>query len=137
VAQCASLETIVAANCIALIASTLLFLLARGSYWEIVAAMALSGFGVGCIFAVNPLQIADGVPAHETGSAISFYQLLRTVAYSFGSALSATVLVLYIPRGASFPMATGYSAAAAICTGLLVIALVVSVLFAVLNRRAD
>ena len=136
-AQCATPEAIVAANCIALIASTLLFFLAHGSYWEIVAAMALSGFGVGCIFAVNPLQIADGVPAHETGSAISFYQLVRTVAYSFGSALSATVLVLYIPRGASFPMATGYSAAAAICTGLLVIALVVSVLFAVLNRRAD
>lgn len=134
-ARRASLEAVVAASCIALIASTLWFLLARDSYWDIAAAMALNGFGVGCVFAVNPLQIADGVPAHETGSAISFYQLVRTVAYSFGSALSATVLVLYIPRGASFPMAAGYGAAAALCTGLLIVALVVSALFAVLNGQ--
>ena len=42
--------------------------------------MALDGFGVGCVYAVNPLQITGGVPAAETGSAISFYQLVRTVA---------------------------------------------------------
>jgi len=131
-----SMELVVAASCISLIASALWFLFMRDSYWDIVAAMVLNGFGVGCVFAVNPLQIADGVPAQETGSAISFYQLVRTIAYSFGSALSATILVSYVPPGAAFPTATGYSAAAALCTGLLVIALAVSALFAALSGRA-
>jgi len=136
-AQRTSMELVVAASCISLIASALWFLFARDSYWDVVAAMTLSGFSVGCIFAVNPLQIADGVPAHETGSAMSFYQLVRTVAYSFGSALSATVLVLYIPRGASFPAKAGYTVAAAVCAGLLAIALVASGVFAVLSGRAS
>jgi predicted MFS family arabinose efflux permease len=130
-----SMESVVAASCIALVASALWFLFARDSYWDIVGSMALSGLGVGCVFAVNPLQIADRVPADETGSAISFYQLVRTVAYSFGSALSATVLVLYIPPGGWFPTEAGYTAGAAMCTGLLVIALAVSASFAVLHSR--
>jgi hypothetical protein len=52
-----------------------LFLLARGSYWQIVIAMAVDGCGVGCVYAVNPLQITGGVPPAETGSAMSFPSL--------------------------------------------------------------
>ena len=61
--------------------------------------MALDGPGVGSVYAVNPLQITGGVPAAETGSAISFYQLVRTVAYALASTLSATVLVESPPAG--------------------------------------
>ncbi len=92
-----SAELVVAISCLVLIASTVLFLFARGTYAGVVAVMALSGFGVGSVYAVNPLQITGGVPAAETGSAISFYQLIRTVAYSIASALSATVLILATP----------------------------------------
>jgi MFS family permease len=130
-----SAELVVAASCVLLIASVVLFLLARGAYWQIVVAMALDGFGVGCVYAVNPLQITGGVPAAETGSAISFYQLVRTVAYSLGSTLSATVLVLYLPRGRAFPADAGYSAAAVVCTAVLVVALVASALFALTGRK--
>jgi hypothetical protein len=77
-----SAELVVAVSCLVLIASALLFLFARGTYAGIVAAMVLNGFGVASGYAVNPLQITGGVPAAETGSAISFYQLIRTVAYS-------------------------------------------------------
>jgi len=48
-------------GCVALIASMVLFLLARGAYWQIVIAMTVDGFGVGCVYAVNPLQITGGV----------------------------------------------------------------------------
>jgi hypothetical protein len=90
---------------------------------------------VGCVYAVNPLQITGGVPAAETGSAISFYQLVRTVAYSLGSTLSATVLVLYLPRGRVLPAAAGYSAAAVVCLAVLVAALAASSLFALSARK--
>jgi predicted MFS family arabinose efflux permease len=125
-----SAEVVVAASCVVLIASMLVFLAARGSYWQIALAMAMDGFGVGCVYAVNPLQITDGVPAAETGSAISFYQVVRTAAYSVGSALSATVLVLYLPHGQVFPSEAGYSAAAWVCIAVLVAALAASALFA-------
>ncbi|MHB8293884.1 MAG: MFS transporter [Acidimicrobiales bacterium] len=136
-ARRSSSELVVAAGCFALIASVILFLFARSSYWEIGCTMALIGFGVGCVYAVNPLQITGGVPPEETGSAMSFYQDLRTVAYSIASALSATVLVAYIPRGHVFPTNTGFSAAALISIAVLVAALVASVVFVALAKRPE
>jgi len=129
-ARGASPELIVAVGCLALLASMLVFLLARGTYWQIVLAMTVDGFGVGCIYAVNPLQITAGVPSTETGSAMSFYQLVRTVAYSLGSALSATLLVLAIPHGRAVPAEAGYTTAALTCTAILTVAFAVSLLFA-------
>jgi predicted MFS family arabinose efflux permease len=128
----ASPELIVAAGCVALIASMVLFLLARGAYGQIVIAMTVDGFGVGCVYAVNPLQITSGVPPAETGSAMSFYQLARTVAYALASALSATLLVLSVPRGHALPADAGYTTAALASTAILVAALAVSLLFAML-----
>jgi MFS family permease len=124
-----SAEFVVAASCVLLIASMVLFLVARDSYPGLVAVMAVSGLGVGSAYAVNPLQITAGVPASETGSAISFYQLVRTVGYAIASALSATVLVLSTPAGRRFPADAGYSVAAGICIAVLVAALAASVVF--------
>jgi MFS family permease len=132
-AERTSSEAVVAGSCVVLIASMVMFLLARGAYWEIAVAMAIDGFGVGCVFAVNPLQITRNVPAGETGSAISFYQLMRTVAYSLGSALSATVLVLSTPRHQIIPANQGYSNTAMASTAVLAAALVSSALFAVVG----
>jgi hypothetical protein len=136
-ARARSPELVVAAGCAVLLASMVVFLLARSTYLGIVVTTALSGFGVGCVYAVNPLQITGGVPAGETGSAISFNQLTRTVAYSLASALSATVLVLAIPPGGRVPAAAGYSAAAIVSTAVLAVALAASAVFAVvIGRRA-
>jgi MFS family permease len=124
-----SAELVVAASCVLLIASMVLFLVARDSYLGLVVTMAACGLGVGSAYAVNPLQITGGVPAAETGSAISFYQLVRTVAYAIASALSATVLVVSTPAGQPFPADSGYSAAALVSIAVLVATLVVSALF--------
>ena len=131
----ASPELIVVIGCVALVASMLVFLLARGGYAQIVIAMTVDGFGVGCVYAVNPLQITGGVPAAETGSAMSFYQLARTVAYALGSALSATLLVGSVPRGHARPADAGYTTAALASTAILTAALAVSLLFARLTAN--
>ncbi len=81
-------DWVIAGSSLILGAAQVLFLLTRSGYPAVVATMALTGFGVGAVFAVNPIQIVDGVPAAETGSAISFYQLVRSVGYSMASALS-------------------------------------------------
>jgi MFS family permease len=130
-------EWVVAASGVLLVAALLMFLLARSAYWQVIVAMALLGFGVGCAFAVNPLQIVTGVPGHETGSAMSFYQLVRTVGYSIASALSATALVLYIPAGHTRPANAGYSTAALISIAVLLAGLAVSTAFALTTRRSQ
>jgi MFS family permease len=122
-------------GCVLLIASMVLFLFARGSYPGLVVVMALNGLGVGSVYAVNPLQITGGVPAAETGSAISFYQLVRTVAYAIASPLSATPLVLSTPAGQRLPANAGYSAAALVSTVILVAALLASIVFVVTAKK--
>jgi MFS family permease len=125
-----SREWVVAASGVVLVAAVLMFLFARGAYWDILVSMALMGFGVGCAFAVNPLQIVTGVPGRETGSAMSFYQLIRTVGYSMASALSATALVLKTPAGHTVPANAGYSTAAMISIVVLLAGVAVSSAFA-------
>ncbi|MFD9661283.1 MFS transporter [Rhodococcus sp. NPDC059968] len=118
-----SLETVVAVNCLVLIAAMVLFLTTRANLIMLLVTMALAGFGVGCIFAVHPAQIVRGAPAEETGSATSFYQVLRYIGYSAGSALSATLLISTIPAGDGTPTDTGYEAAAWFGIAALVVAL--------------
>lgn len=123
-----SLEVLVAVSCAILIAAMVVFLCARSSLAGIVITMALAGIGIGVIFAVNPVQISRGVPADETGSANSFYQVLRYVGYSVGSALSATLLVVNTAGGSGTPSDDGYSAAAWMGIGVLIIATVVGLI---------
>lgn len=124
-----SAEWVIVASSLILGAGQVLFLVDRSGYLAVVASMLLTGIGVGAVFAVNPIQIVDGVPADQTGSAISFYQLVKTVGYSVASALSVTVLVGYIHRGGHLPTDAGYSAAASLDLAVLVCALVASLLF--------
>jgi predicted MFS family arabinose efflux permease len=130
VAKRFSPEWVVAASGVVLIAALLVFLLTRSAYWQIIVSMALLGFGVGGVFAINPLQIVAGVPGGETGSAMSFYQLVRTVGYSIASALSATVLILYMHPGHTYPANAGYSTAALVSIAVLLAGLAVSTAFA-------
>ncbi|WP_326565799.1 MFS transporter [Amycolatopsis rhabdoformis] len=84
----------------------------RHDYVVLTLVMAATGLAVGTVFAVLPGMITRGTPAHETGSAMSFNQVLRYVGYSTGSALSAAILVAHTPGGQHFPSALGYTVAA-------------------------
>jgi predicted MFS family arabinose efflux permease len=123
-----SLELLVAISSAILIAAMVVFLTGRTNLVLLLLAMALAGCGIGAIFAINPAQLHAGVPAHETGSANSFYQVLRYIGYSLGSALSATLLVTSIPAGTATPTENGYSAAAWFGIGALVVALIAAML---------
>jgi predicted MFS family arabinose efflux permease len=136
VARRTSPELVVVLSCVVLLVAMGSFLVARDTLWEILLTMGIAGFGVGCIFASNPLQIVRGVPAQETGSAMSFYQVLRSVGFSAGSALSATVLTVFIPGGQVLPTAQGYSVAALVNIGILLAALVLSIALALREAKS-
>jgi len=114
------------------LAAMLSFALARSSLWMVFVTMGVAGLGVGCTFAAMPGLIVQAVPPQETGSAISFNQVLRTVGYAAGSALSATVLEVHTSSGQVLPDGSGYGAAAAIGCGVWIVTAVVSF---VLPRR--
>lgn len=123
-------EQVVAWCAVGLLGTMVLFLFARSTVWELAIVMALAGYGIGCVFAANPLQIVRGVPAGETASATGFYQVLRSVGFSVGSALSATALVVSVPAGQTLPASDGYRTAALIGIGIMVAGTVVAALFA-------
>ena len=96
--------------------------------WQLALAMLIFGAGVGSTFAAMPALIVEGVPHDETGSAMSFNALLRSVGGASGSALSAVLLSAYTPLGAAFPTEHGYTVAflATAALGVAVFAALIS-----------
>jgi MFS family permease len=106
-----------------LLAAMASFAFAHSNVWELVVTMTLAGFGVGAIFAVMPSFIMRVTPLHETGSAMSFNQVLRYVGFSTGSALSSAVLEAHTTS--VYPSDRGYTVAALIGCALWVLTIAV------------
>ena len=113
-------------GCLVFVAAMLEFAFARADMLHVVIAMTIAGLGVGCTFAAMPGLIVRAVPPHETGSAMSFNQVLRYVGYSTGSALSATILEMHTPPGAALPTDRGYGVIAFVGCGLWIASALVS-----------
>jgi hypothetical protein len=68
-----------------------------------------------------PGFIVRAVSPSETGSATGFYQLLRSVGLSVGSALAAAILSAYTHPGHTYPTVQGFRVtlltASAVCAG--------------------
>lgn len=120
-------------GCLVLLAAMLAFATFSESLWQVFLVMGGAGLGVGIAFAAIPALIVHAVPEHRTGSAMSVNQVLRTVGFSLGSALSATVLEAHTPHGERLPTADGYDAAAVIGCGVWVAMLLLTTAL----RRAD
>jgi predicted MFS family arabinose efflux permease len=110
----------------AFIASMGFFVFARSSLWELCITLALAGLGLGMCYASMPQLIVAAVPAHETGSALGFNQVLRIIGGAIGSATSAAVLAASTKSGSKFPLDIGYTRAAYVALGVWVVTLILS-----------
>jgi MFS family permease len=128
-------EAVVALSSALLVMAMTVFWADRSSYATLIASMALAGAGVGGIFAANPVQILHGVPSAETGSAMGLYQVVRSVGFSIGSALSGTVLVASVPAGATLPAASGYRTASVVGVAVLLAATAAAAWLALSSHR--
>lgn len=115
---------IMAVSGVLMIAAMLMFCFARSSLTEIVVMMAAAGLGIGSTYAVIPGLIVNAVPRSETGSALSFNQVLRYVGYGLGSALSALILQAHTPAGQELPERSGYTVASLIACALWVLVVI-------------
>jgi predicted MFS family arabinose efflux permease len=106
--------------------------------WQVAIGVLFQGLGIGVSFVVMPLLILGVIPAEETGSAIAFNQVLRTLGGSVGSAMTGALLASATLPGAALPDAHGYTAvfatAALGCVTLVLGLLVTS--FLLRRRRA-
>ncbi len=102
------------------------FALDHGSLWQAFLTMGIVGLGIGFTFAAMPGFIIRAVPTTETGSATGFYQVLRNIGLSVGSALGAAVLLGYTAHGATFPDLGGFRVALLLSTGLAVLTAVLA-----------
>ena len=109
------------------------FAVDHGSLWQAFLTLGIAGLGIGFTFAAMPGFIVRAVPTSETGSATGFYQVLRNIGLSVGSALGAAVLLAYTSPGETFPDLDGFRVALLVSAGL---GLLTAVLSFTLSGRA-
>lgn len=100
---------VLAASAITVLAAFVLFATARNTIVELLAAMAILGFGVGSFSAAMPGVILAVTPHDETSSAMSVNQVVRSVGFSLGSATGG--LTLAAGTTTQFPTDTAYTTA--------------------------
>lgn len=98
------------------------FALFHDALWQAFVMMAVCGIGLGFTFAAIPGLIVAAVPETETGSARGFYQVVRYIGFSLGSAVTAAVLATRTLPGEQLPAESGYPAALWTAVGFCVAA---------------
>jgi predicted MFS family arabinose efflux permease len=111
-----------------------LFAGTRAGIVELCAVMAILGFGVGSFSAALPAVVLPVVPSAETSSVMSINQVVRSVGFSFGSAIGGLVLAAGTSPGSTFPGEDAYTSAAWV--GVVVTAAAAIVSASVLHGRA-
>ena len=96
--------------------------------WEAFVVMGIAGLGGGLTFAAMPGYIVRVTPSADTGAALGFYQLLRSIGLSIGSATAGAILAHFTSVGASLPDEAGFITALNIAAGLMVLTAVSSYL---------
>jgi MFS family permease len=102
------------------------FAVGHSALWEAFVAVAVCGLGVGFTTAAMPGFIVRAVAQSETGSAMGFYQVVRSIGLTVGSALSAAVLLAHTRPGQALPDVGGFEMALVIAAALCLATAVVS-----------
>jgi MFS family permease len=94
------------------------FAFEHSALWEAFVSMFIAGLGIGFTFAAMPGFIVASVKPSETGSAMGFYQVLRSIGLALGSAVSGGILAMYTSSGSEFPSVNGFRITLIIGAGL-------------------
>jgi len=124
------IRSLLTAGCLVVAAGSGYFALYHGALWESFVMMGILGIGLGTTFAAIPGLIVRSVPHSETGSAMGFYQVVRFVGFSLGSAFTSSILASHISTSTNQPALEGYTTvfwlAGAICVVAALVAYILS-----------
>jgi hypothetical protein len=126
VMRCVGARGTLVAGCLTLGAGGAFFALVHRELWEAFLAMGMIGIGVGLTFAALPGLIALSVPHRDLGSAMGFFQVIRSIGFSMGSALTAAILAGHTPPAAGHPDLEGFLTALWVGAAICVVAAVVT-----------
>jgi MFS family permease len=115
---------------LAITAAGVFFALVHTALWQACVMMGLLGIGFGFTFAAIPGLITGSVPGGEVGSAMGFYQVVRSIGFSAGSALVASILAGHEVAGSAFPAEAGYTTALWVGAVASLVAAIVAVILA-------
>jgi MFS family permease len=96
--------------------------------WQILAALAVLGTGVGFAFAAMATLITEAVRATETGIATGMNTVMRTIGGVIGGEVGAAILSAHLIHGTNVPSARGYEVAFAIAAVAAFVGVVAAVL---------
>jgi MFS family permease len=113
-------------GCVVVAIAGTFFALFHGAVWEAFVMMGIVGVGMGSTFAAIPGLIVRAVPERETGSVMGFYQVVRYIGFSLGSALTASILASHTPASRHLPDEGGYTLAMWIAVGICLAAAAVA-----------
>jgi MFS family permease len=94
--------------------------LAHSHHWEIYAASAILGAGIGLAFASLANLIVEAVPPEQTGVATGMNTVMRTLGGSVGGQIGASVLAGSVVAGV--PTEAGFTGAFALAAGACALA---------------
>jgi predicted MFS family arabinose efflux permease len=106
--------------------AAMFFAVEHSALWEAFVTVAVCGLGIGFTTAAMPGFIVRAVAQSETGSAMGFYQVVRSIGLTVGSALSAAVLMAHTRHGQALPDVGGFEVALVIAAALCLATAVVS-----------
>lgn len=118
-------RSVLGAGCLVAACGCAFFALAHGALWEAFVMSAVLGAGLGVTFAAIPGVIVEAIPTDEVGSAMGFYQVIRFTGFSWGSALTATVLATSAGAGGA-PREAGFTTVQWIAAGVCALAAIVA-----------
>jgi MFS family permease len=107
-------------------AGGVIFALFHAGIWSAFVMMGVMGLGYGLTYGAIPGMIVRAVPESETGSATGFYQVVRYIGFSLGSAIAATLLASQTPAGSRLPRLSGYDAIIWTGVGICVLAAIIA-----------
>jgi predicted MFS family arabinose efflux permease len=111
------------------------FGLEHRALWEAFVAAGLAGLGIGFTTGAMPGFLVRAVTRSETGSATGFYQVVRSIGLTLGSAVSAAVLTANTRPGQAIPDVAGFRDALLIAAGICAATAVIS--FVLPDATAD
>jgi MFS family permease len=106
--------------------AAMFFAVEHSALWEAFVTVAVCGLGMGFTTGAMPGFIVRAVARSETGSAMGFYQVVRSIGLTVGSALSAAVLLAHTRSGQVLPDVDGFKVALIIAAALCLATAVVS-----------
>jgi MFS family permease len=120
-AERAGARVVLSLSALLLAAADAGYALLNSDLWHLFVVMAVSGLGVGGVFATIPGLVLASLPRTEAGSAMALNQVMRYAGFALGSALAAAIMDAATPSSGNVATSTGFTVIGLAACGVSVV----------------